>query len=360
MTKTNVGILSIGTALPEKIRSNSWWSEETVKGWRGAPSPDRSDRTSAKGAPLTEGARRISDAMARYREDPFQGAVSRRVLDGAQMIVDLEARAAAEALEGAGVTPKDVDLLLGFSLIPDHIGVPSMCALHNRLGLAPECFTMNVDAICNSFQAQLTIAEAMITSGKIRTALLVQSSAIWRTNNPKLPLSVHFGDGATAVLVGTVSSGRGLLSAAHRTDGSVHRALVCTVESANWWDDGRVLTATPDRDATRRMVLMGADCASAVVTEAIEKSGFTVDDIDFLACHQPTAWFQGMIRDHLDLGAVETVDIYSSVGTLSAANLPLVLHTAEATGKLHEDDLVLMYQIGSGMTYSASLLRWGT
>jgi len=276
-----------------------------------------------------------------------------------ELLVDLEARAALEALEGADLETSDVDLLLSFSLIPDHIGIPSACPLHHRLGLPASCFSMNVDASCNSFQTQLAIAEAMISSGRARRALLVQSSAIWRTNDPELPLSVHFGDGATAVVVGVVSAGRGLISRAHRTDGSVHRALVCTVEGKNWWEDGPVKTATPDRAATRRMVMMGAGCASDVVGEVFEDSGMKASDVDFLACHQPTAWFQGMIVEHLGLEEAATVDIYRSVGTLSAANLPLILQVAQRDGLLGNDHLVLMYQIGSGITYSASLLRWG-
>jgi 3-oxoacyl-[acyl-carrier-protein] synthase-3 len=298
-------------------------------------------------------------AMSEYREDPFQGAKERRVLPAGAMIADLETTAAERALERAGIAKEQIDFLLTYSMVPDYLQAPSACIVHQKLGLRRDCFTMAVDAVCNSFQMQLTLAEQMIRTGRGTFGLLVQSSAIWRATEADKPYSASFGDGATAVVVGPARRDRGLLSQAHRVDGSQHRALVCTVPGKSWWDEGKIVAYPLERQTARMMFLMLADRGKEVVTAALDGAGLRPEDVQFYAAHQATIWFRRVTQEHIGLVNAKSTDTFSRAGTLSAANLPFVLATAEEQDLLHDGDLVAMYSGGTGMTWSASVLRWG-
>jgi len=238
----------------------------------------------------------ILEAMAALAGDPFQGIRERRWVSADEGGVDLQERAARSALRAAGLEPRDVDFVLGSSLVPDQLNAPDVCATHERLRLRPDCFTMKGDAVCNSFQMQLRLAEGLFASGPMRRGLLLQCSVASRTVPMESPWSVHFGDGATAVVVEPCEGPEGLLHQGHRTDGSLHEAMVLTVNERRWWEDGRI-TATPlDRDAARRMFLSVADVGRELLEAVFERAGVGPDDIDFFAAHQPTQWCAASFR----------------------------------------------------------------
>jgi 3-oxoacyl-[acyl-carrier-protein] synthase-3 len=320
-------------------------------------SPERAE--SALESVGSEGAARVLAAMQSVADDPFQGSRERHVLAPDECAVDSQVAAVEAALEDAQVDKSEIDFALGFTLTQDLLNASDVCAVHDRVGLRPDCYTTVVDAVCNSFQMQLALAEALLATGKYRRGLLVQCSAVSRTTPWEKPYSVHFGDGSTAVVVGRVASPSGLIAQAHETDGSLYRAKVSTVPGANWWEEGRIVSALLDRDASRRMFLTICDVGERLVNACYEKANASSKDVDFFAAHQATAWWRSVVQEHLGLEHARTFDTYPQTGTLSAANLPCVFIEARARGLLRDGDLVAMYQGGTGATYSASLLRWG-
>ena len=355
----SVGILGIGTHLPDHVRTNDWWPAHVVETWqqKRAPGFQRTDREHE--LKMTEGMQRTLDAMARHQDDPFQGAQERRIIADDQTAADMEAAAAKDALAAAGVRGDEVDFVIGFSICPDDIQVPGACVVHERLGLKDGCLSFNVDAVCNSFQTQLTIAAGLIRGGFGRRGLLLQSSSISRLTRPQDQFGVFFGDGATAVVVGPVTDGKGLLGASHHTNGKLSSGLVCGVPGGAWHDPGAVVTYTKDGFQARQIVLNLADLAAEVVPEALLRSSLTLDDVDFYACHQATPWLREVTQAHIGFDDVKSVDTFPFAGTLSAANLPMVLATADREGLLDDGDVIAMFSGGTGITWSGSVLRWG-
>src|SRR6185369_15954234 len=105
-------------------------------------------------------------------------------------------------------------------LCPDYMNLPSAPVVHDKLGLREHCMTLGADAVCNSFLTQLTLARALVMSGQARKVLIVQSSAFTRIPASGEQIDCWGGDMASAVVVGAVSEGRGILSYTHHTDGS--------------------------------------------------------------------------------------------------------------------------------------------
>lgn len=349
-----VGILGIGTHLPPDVRGNDYWPAEVVARWMAqrAAAPPPPAATSAAMA-------RVVAALRDQAADPFRGVIERRVLAAGLGATDMEVAAARDAIAAAGIEPAAIDLLLVHTAVPDELLANTACPLHHRLGLAPACLSIEAQAAAYSFVAQLAIAEAMIAAGRARVALLVQSAAASRLIDRDSPISPLFGDGATAVVVGPVGAGRGVITAVHRTDGAYARALVAAVPGGSWYDAGRPVLYNADPAADRRVFLETLDRIEDAVTAVLGAAGMAVGDVDFFAPHQGTPWLRRLAQDHVGLGAARSIDTFAHTAYLFAASIPLSLARAEAAGTLRPDDIVLLFGGGTGMTYGATLLRWG-
>ena len=353
---SNIGILGIGTYLPDHVRKNDWWPAHVVAGWTEKRAKARAKLDTE---PTSEGTARVMKAMAELRDDPFQGAVERHVMDDEMVAVDMEVRAAKQAIERAGVDPREIDLLLTHTTVPEYLLTNSACLLHHRLELSTACFTMATEAAANSFLMQLTLAEQMIAGGRARYALLVQSCSVSRLLDPIDPLSPLFGDGATAVVVGRVSEDRGILSSTQRTDGSANRTLVASVANGRWYDEGPVVLHSPDPEGARRVFLETADLGKEAVDAALAQAGKKPSEVDFFAVHQGTPWFRRVMQEHFALESAASVESFSSTGYLFAASIPLGLAIGEREGRLRPDDLLLIFGGGTGLTYGSTVVRWG-
>jgi len=357
-----VGVLGVGVYLPPEVRRNDWWPGEVVARWRAGeaggpvrPEPDG-------GGPRSEGARLTLAAMAELKDDPFGGARERRIMPRGMKSSDMEVEAVKDALGRSGVPAARVGLLLTNSQLPDHLAAPSAPLLHHRLGLPAGCLAFGLDASSNSFLAQLRVAAPMVASGEIEAAVLVQSSGFAHLAPADDPHSAWFGDGATAVVVGRVADGFGLLADAHRTSGALFDALVVGCPGSTWYaspDRGAALYVG-DHGAARRMLLGLADNAREVVEEALGKAGRAPGQIDFYAAHQGTAWFRQVTQEYLGLHRARSFDSFRWTGSLGPANIPFMLAMGEREGMLQGGHLVVAHGGGSGVTYSAAVLRWGT
>jgi 3-oxoacyl-[acyl-carrier-protein] synthase-3 len=352
----NAGILGIGVYLPETVRRNDWWPEHVVARWR----EKALHRVDSLPIPRTEGVERALAAMNELRDDPFNGAVERRVMAPEQWSSEMELAAAREALERSGIAPEQIDALISFTVVPDYLSVPTGAVLHQQLGLPTRCWTMSMEGACNSFPMQLTVADQAIRSGRMRHVLLVTSSAYSRLHPIEWTLGAWMGDGATAVVLGPVKEDRGILAYAHGTDGGAHKAVVHGVPGKRWYEDGRVVAYSEDRAAAQGVILGAVDRCKQVVTDALLKAGCTPHDVDFYAGHQGGPWLRRVTQEFTGMDRANWIDTFARFGNLGAANIPFILSLAEREGMLHDGDLVATFSAGSGQTYGSVALRWGT
>ncbi|HEY2746905.1 MAG TPA: 3-oxoacyl-[acyl-carrier-protein] synthase III C-terminal domain-containing protein [Polyangia bacterium] len=360
MQTKNVGILSVGVYLPETRRRNDHWSPDVVARWR-SKAAARLQRTQGEFAHLEDkGLRMALEALAALGDDPFQGLEERRVMSADMTAADMETMAARDAIARAGIDPQQIDLLLSYTMCPDYINVPTGCVVHANLGLREHCQTMAVDAVCNSFIMQLTLAQSMIQSGRARYALLTQSSAITRMPGSGEHYDTWWGDAGTAVIVGPVAENAGIVGVSHYTDGTLHKALVAGVPGKRWFDLGEVIAYSEDHRANFDMIAKIAERSKQVLDDCFAESKVTADKIDFYACHQAFLWLRDVTQRYVGMRNARWVDTFKWAGTVSAANLPLVLATGEREGVLKSGDLVALFQGGTGMTWSGMTLRWGT
>jgi 3-oxoacyl-[acyl-carrier-protein] synthase-3 len=350
----SVGIHGVGVFLPPEVRTNDWWPREVVAKWSERVRSDFARRSQDP----TPGEAVVLAEMAAVRADPFQGAERRHVMAPGMKSSDMETAAARAALEDAGTAPSEIDVVLSASMCPDAINSPNACLVHRRLGLPARCFALQTEAACNSFQMQLGLAEGFIATGRARRVLLVQSSSLSPMMPWDQPFSAWFGDGASAVVVGPVSDGRGILGSDHYVDGQLHGALECGPPGGSWWE-GRAVVHTPDLAKARALLLGVVDRAQQSVGGALARAGLGPDDVDFYASHQATVWFRRATQDFIGLTRARYLDTFPWAANLSPANLPLQLSLASREGLLHDGDVVAMHSGGTGIVWSATVLRWG-
>ncbi len=207
-----IGILGVGASLPTEVRTNDWWKPEVVARWMEGRARQLAALRDAP-EPSSEGGARVHRAILELGGDPFQGSRERRIMPPGATSYDLEEAAARDALDRAGVQPREIDLVLTHTVVPEYQVQNAACILHQRLGLPARCFTMQADATAFSFLAQLRIAQQLIATGQAQKALLVQSCGATRILDVEHPFAPLFGDGATATVAGEVEANRGILAA---------------------------------------------------------------------------------------------------------------------------------------------------
>jgi 3-oxoacyl-[acyl-carrier-protein] synthase III len=349
-----VGILGIGSYLPPEIRRNDWWSKDLVAQWtrqRPAPAP-RPDVTR-----LSDAARRIVAALAVQADDPFQGSIERRILEDDMTVVDMEVHASNDAIERAGVDRAEIDLLLTHTVAPEVQLSNPAALLHHRLGLGRECLAMQTEAATYSFLDQLAIADAMISAGRARCALLVQSCAASRLVEPDDPVAPYFGDAATAVVVAGTSR-RGILSAVHFTDGRYPNTLVASVPKGTWYAAGRPVIHLADPAGMREVMLQTVDLCKSSVEAALARCEQPASAVRFFCMHQGTPWLRELAQEFSGLTAAASVETFTKTGYVFSAILPLGLRAAQEQHLLEAGDLAVLFSGGTGMTYGATVLEW--
>lgn len=346
-------IVAIGTYLPPEIRLNDWWAPHVVNSWARNASFTQPPST----AELSPAALRILAEMVAQGNDPFQGSVERHVMPSDMSVTDMEVEAAKDALNRAGVVPRDVDLLLTHTVCPEWLLSNPAAVLHARLGLASECFAMQTESSAYSFLHQLAIAHAMISTGRVRKALLVQSCAATRLVDPHSSIAPYFGDGATAVVV--VGAERGLLGSVHYTDGRYADTMVAGIPDGAWYDEGRALIHVRDAVKMRDVLLQTIDLCKHSIDVALQRSGRVASDVRFFCIHQGTPWLRRLAQEAAGLQEARSVETFTRTGYLFSAIMPFGLRTAHDQGLLEKGDLVALFGGGTGMTYGATILEWG-
>jgi 3-oxoacyl-[acyl-carrier-protein] synthase-3 len=287
------------------------------------------------------------------------GIRERRVAAPEQALSDLCLPAAEAALEQAGVSGADVDLLIVATVTPDMLFPSTGAILADKLG-AKEAAAYDLSAGCTGFMYALAQAHGMLVAGLAGRALVVGGDVLskivnWRDRST----CVLFGDGAGAVVLEAVPD-EGFFGFELGADGSggVHLHMPA---------GGSRLPATPDTVAAEQhfAFMNGREvfkfATRVLVTSAeklLEECDMSMEDVDVYVPHQANV----RIIDHAakKLGVpqdrvVVNVDRY---GNTSSGSIPLALADAAADGRLSEGKLVLMTGMGAGLTWGSALMRW--
>lgn len=281
------------------------------------------------------------------------GITQRHIAAEDQVASDLALYACQNAMQAAGVTSQDIDLIIVATTTPDMIFPSTACILQNKLGIE-NCPAFDVQAVCSGFVYALATADMFVSSGKCRNALVVGSeiySKILDWNDRST--CVLFGDGAGAVVL-SQSDQPGILSTHLHASGSHSNIL-----SAPGSISGGKVQGTPYINMEGNAVFKFAvKVLEEVVQEAMAKNNLQSIDIDWLIPHQANIRIIQSTARKLGLPMDKVVVAVDKHGNTSAASIPLALDMAVRDGRIQRDQLVLLEGVGGGFTWGAVLLRW--
>ena len=264
---------------------------------------------------------------------------------------DLALPAAKAALQAAGKTADDVDLIIVATSTPDMVFPSTACILQNRLG-ANGCAAFDLQAVCSGFVYALTVADSMIRAGTARCALVVGAEVFSRILDfNDRTTCVLFGDGAGAVVL-EASDEPGILATELHADGK-HVGILCVPGTVS----GGAVLGDPllkmDGQAVFKLAVGVLDSAARAV---LAKAGRTEVDVDWLIPHQANIRIMQSTAKKLKLPPEKLVVTVDEHGNTSAASVPLALDAAVRSGRVQRGDTVLLEGVGGGFTWGAVLL----
>ena len=284
------------------------------------------------------------------------GIGERRIAADGELTSDLAVAAARRALERAGMSGNDLDLIVLATATPDHTFPATATKVQAQLGMNRGA-AFDIQAVCSGFIFALATANNAIRLGQARTALVIGAETFSRILDwQDRGTCVLFGDGAGALVLRAVPDvgpgGRSVLSTHLHSDGRLHDIL--------YVDGGPSSTGTTGhlRMEGREVFRQAVQHLSEAVEEALAANGLSGGDIDWLVPHQANLRIIDAIGKRLQLKPGRTVVTIERHANTSAASIPLALDEAVGDGRIRPGHLVLMEALGGGLTWGASLVRW--
>ncbi|MEO7497148.1 MAG: beta-ketoacyl-ACP synthase III [Massilia sp.] len=282
------------------------------------------------------------------------GISARHYAAADELSSDLAVRAANKALEMAGLSAFDIDLVIVASSTPDFPGgFPSTaCVVQRKLGMDNGSAAFDVQAVCSGFVYAVSVADAFIKTGAHKKVLVIGSEVFSRILDFKdRTTCVLFGDGAGAVVL-AASETPGILATKLHADGR-HADILCVPGQAA----GAALAPAYLYMDGPAVFKLAVSVLEQVANEVLDIAGMSAAQVDWLIPHQANIRIMKSTAKKLDLPLERMVVTVDQHGNTSAASIPLALDLAVRDGRVKAGDNVMMEGVGGGFTWGAILAR---
>jgi len=324
----SVGIIGIGTYVPEKILTN-------------------------------KDLEKIVDTSDEWIVDRT-GIKERRIAESTIATSDLAACAAENALLDAGVSADEIDLIIVATATPDMLFPSTACLVQDKIK-ASKAAAFDLSAGCSGFVYGLVTGSQFIKTGLYKKVLVIGAESLskildWTDRNT----CVLFGDGAGAAVLSEVESGYGILGVELGADGSGGDLLKVP-------GGGSRLPATAESVSNRQHFLQmsGSDVFKFAIkvmgeaaVKALENSGLTNEDIDCLIPHQANNRIIQSAAKRLKVPMEKVIVNVDKYGNTSAASIPIAMNEAIKNNRIKKDDVIVLVGFGAGLTWASCVIKW--
>jgi 3-oxoacyl-[acyl-carrier-protein] synthase-3 len=287
------------------------------------------------------------------------GMKERRIARDDQATSDLASEAAKVALEDAGISAEEVDLLIVATLSPDMFFPSTACFVQEKIG-AKNAFCYDLGAACSGSLFAIETAKAQIASGAVDTALVIGAEKMstfvdWSDRGT----CVLFGDGAGAVVLQSTGAERGIMNGVYGSDGSLANLLWTpgggsrNPISHEMIDAGQQYLKMEGREVYKHAVKQMTQSA----LDTLDKNGVSADDIKCFVAHQANARIISAIGSRLNVQDRMFMNVEKYANT-SAAALLIAVDEVAKSGTLNPGDLLLLVVFGGGFTWGANIVEW--
>lgn len=288
------------------------------------------------------------------------GIKERRIAAEGETTSDMAAKAAHKAMETAGVTAADIDLIIVATVTPDMAFPSTACLVQEKIG-ASRAAAFDLEAACSGFIYALEIAQQFIATRTCDTVLVIGAEKLssivdWQDRNT----CVLFGDGAGAAVLQNRPDSHGLLTACMGADGSKGQVL-CVPAGGS--------ACPPSVDSvTRRLHFIRMDgretfknAVQAMLSagrEAMRRCEIDITQVKCVIPHQANQRIIDAVGERLGAAPEQVFVNLHKYGNTSAASVAIALEEAVSTGRVSRGDLVLLVVFGGGFTWGAAVIEW--
>lgn len=329
MQNLDVGIAGIGHAVPDRALDNEWFTQFID----------------------------TSDEWIRQRT----GIVERRWMDDNETTSDLFVRAAKVAMERAGVTPEEIDMIVVGTVSGDFLACPATaCIVQDKLG-CKNAWAFDLSAACTGFLYSLAVARQFIMTGTHKNVLVCGGEGLSRLLDMNDRNSVViFADGAgAAVLQPHDTCQQGLIEdITHGSDGSGYHFIIRPKGGAQEPITPEILAEGTHllRMKGREVYRFAVDRMSELMAWAME--GQDVDEVGWVFPHQMNRRILETASGKLNIPNEKVYINIQRFGNTSAGTVPICMSEAWENGQLEKDKLMILAAFGAGLTWGAARVRW--
>jgi 3-oxoacyl-[acyl-carrier-protein] synthase-3 len=309
MKINNIGIIGIGSYVPEKVLTN-------------------------KDIDLLD-----NDTNSDWTKQNL-GIEERRIVEN-ELPSDLAYHAAVEAIRDANIDKNDIDLIIIATSSPDRISPSTAIIMAKRLDIKKPAFDIN--AVCTGFVYGLQIASTLINTKQYKNILLIGADAYSRITDWNRRDCVFFGDGAGAIILSEVENG--WISTDLYGDANGKEAFTC-YHSGKFQMDGKAVYD------------FGTSVLPSTIKSSLEKLNIPKDDVSWIIPHQPGHRVLLKTAEILNFPTDKIVFNMTKFANTAGASIPMALDSLYKQNKIKSGDLLVMPAIGSGWTYGVSILKY--
>ena len=288
------------------------------------------------------------------------GIKERRIVENGVTTSDLATQASIRAMEDAGVSPKDLDMIITSTITPDHIFPSTSCYIQQKIGATRAC-AFDILAACAGFIYAMSIGQNFINSGAMKTVLVVGAECLSKiTDYTDRATCVLFGDGAGAVIIQRNPVKHEILSSSLAADGSEADVLIMPGGGAR---NPASLESIQQRMhyiqfKGKEVFKLAVNNITNLILKTTKENGFTLEDIDLIIPHQSNLRIIEATMEKLGLPMEKAFVNIDKYGNTSSASVPIAIDEARKDGRLRKGNIVMLVAFGGGLTWGSSLIRW--
>jgi len=286
------------------------------------------------------------------------GVERRHISADDEYTTDMATQAAKMAVENAGLTAEDIDMIILGTVTPDYFTPSCACVVQNNIG-AVNAAAFDYNAACSGFITGLSIAKNFIENGMYKHILVICADVLSKaTDYADRATCVLFGDAAGAAVV-SASEENGIIETVMGADGTGYKAITSLAYRR---DEEEVEKRISHRKDTLWMagqsVMKFAVKAMADASEMVlKKAGLTYDDIAMVVPHQANYRIVDSAIKRMGISEDKVYLILKDYGNTSASCIPVALSKAMEEGKINKGDKVILVGFGGGLTYGAAIVQ---
>lgn len=287
------------------------------------------------------------------------GIKERRITSEHEATSDLAWKAGLKAIENAGLTKDDIELIIVATATPDRLAPSTACIVQEKLQ-AYNAVAFDISAVCSGFLFGMSVASQYIASGVYDNVLVIGADTFSKITDWTKRDAVFFGDGAGAAVIShsnvnggflayrLYSDGRGKDNFTIPGGGSEFPANLKTIEEKKHFFkmNGKAVYET------------ATEVLPKAINQVLKDTGLTIDDIDLMVPHQPSIKILQKTAEIIGLPFEKVMTNMDKYANTSGGTLPILLDELTRDGKIRKGNIILFVAVGSGWTYGASIIKW--